>query len=91
MSQEAAIDLGAVRRLQVNDAYLYGLLIEAIIGLQQCGEFDVENPHLASRMMGATICEASLYLKPTADSAQLARQTTVIIDRVLGAFYRDGS
>ncbi|AMP04631.1 TetR/AcrR family transcriptional regulator [Collimonas pratensis] len=89
--QEAAAVLGVERCRQISETYPYGLLIEAIKGLQQRGEFDVENPYLASRMIGAMICEASLHLEQTADSALPARQATAIIDRVLGAFYRDSS
>ena len=89
--QEASAILGIERCREISEAYPYGLLIRAVSALQKQGEFDVENPYLASRMIGAMICEASLHLEQTTDSALLARQATAIIDRVLGAFYRDGS
>jgi AcrR family transcriptional regulator len=84
--QEAPGILGSARCRQIGEAYPFGLLIAGLRELQKNGGFAVDNVHLAGRMIGAMICEASLLLETSEEPEQLKAQANAIVERTIAAF-----
>jgi hypothetical protein len=83
--QDAPAVLGVRRCREIEDQYVYGMLMSAFKRLKEGGMIDVANAQLAARMLGAMICEAALLSEDAKNPQVLERHALEIVERMLGA------
>jgi AcrR family transcriptional regulator len=84
--QEAPAVLGAPRCREIADMYAFGLFTKALENLQASGDFACSNVFLASRMIGAMVCEAALFIIGSDKPALVKDQACKIVVTAVGAF-----
>lgn len=71
MIETAPAVLGTARCREIEEAHVYGLLIDALVGPAGHNEKARANAYLAARMIGSMVCEAAQLLDNADDPVAL--------------------
>lgn len=81
--------LGQVRCREIEEAHVYGLLIDALTN-QSTGK-EKAKAYLAARMIGSMVCEAALLLDGADDPAALKAEALKLVESMAGTLTPDKS
>lgn len=83
--------LGTARCREIEEAHVYGLLIDALVGPAGHNEKARANAYLAARMIGSMVCEAAQLLDNADDPVALKAEALKLVESMVGTLTPDKS